>query len=365
MSPRSCASGRVEAVLGLAAWAGVASAGTPLQDKIYSDDFDGFPVLVCDADLPSDSSDAMQYAAALELCRTTTEQGADWGVISAALSLSSGSGLPAPQSRALRPAFGSGNAPRAGSTMVVLSSGSAAAPDQVNPGFSAFEPGFDTGTTSTAPADWLAANGGTAPTAPGCPSLFNATTRDSAMLTLRLRVPGNARSFSLSANFFGADYDEYVCGAFNDGFVALLDSHFDGTPANPADKNLATYTAPNSNRYPLGVNLARDNTGLFTQCMNGTTGCENGNLDANTACTGIEGLVGTGMGEPGSFGCNANSLVGGATGWLVIRGNVVPGETIQLRLALWDTADAAFDSLILLDRFQWSSVTVMPGTTLD
>jgi hypothetical protein len=37
-------------------------------------------------------------------------------------------------------------------------------------------------------------------------------------------------------------------------------------------------------------------------------------------------------------------LVSGGTDWLDLRGNVVPGEIITLRFAIWDTFDGLVDS---------------------
>jgi hypothetical protein len=316
---------------------------------------------ICDSGLPSSSSDAMQYAAAMELCQTTTEAGTTPGLISAALTLPSGSGAPAAVSRAILGAFGTNNLPAAGAAMVVLSTGSAAATGQ--PGFVPFEPGEDTGTSSAAPSDWLAANGGVFPVLANCPPAISTTAFNPVMLTLRIRVPMDAQSFSVSTKFFAADFPEYVCSSYNDVFVALLDSSFAGTPPNPADKNLATYVSPGATRYPLGVNLAVGNTGLFTQCINGATGCGGGAISGSiSSCVSTSGLVGTGMDTPAPGSCGPNSLAGGGTDWLVMRGNVVPGEIIQLRFALWDTGDGTSDSVILLDNFQWSSDVVTPGT---
>ena len=185
------------------------------------------------------------------------------------------------------------------------------------------------------------------------------------MLTLRIRVPSYAHSFRLSAKFFSADFPEYVGSTYNDMFVALLDSTYSGNPANPADKNLAVYIATNSDRYPIGVNLALGNTGLFTDCMNGALGCAGGTSGNINTCTGTSSLAGTGFDSADPGNCNPNSLVGGCTGWLTIRGNVVPGEIIRLRLAIWDTGDGLSDSLVLLDNFAWSAEIATPGTTLE
>lgn len=324
-------------------------------------------LLGCDVGLASNSSNPLDYAKAMDLCETTTEEGTNSGVISAALTLASGTGTPAIASRAIRTSFGNNNFPRAGTSFVVLSTGAAAAPGQVNPSYTAFQPGLNTGTSSAAPADWLAANNGTFPNAPGCPAPAGGTTVwNPVMLTLKMRVPTYAHSFKLSAKFFSSEFPEWVCSPYNDFFVALLDSAYNGTPANPADKNLAVYITPNSNRYPLGVNLASGNTGLFNDCVNGSTGCEPGGVAGTiSTCSGTSGLAGTGFDLAASGKCNANSLVGGATAWLSIRGNVVPGEIITLRFAIWDTSDGTFDSLVLLDNFAWSAETATPGTTLE
>jgi putative metal-binding protein len=331
------------------------------------------PSGICDGGLPSTSSDPRQYAAALDLCRTTRETGRGWGLIRAGLALTSGAGTPAAQSRSIRSAFGSGNFPQAGAAMAVLSTGAAAAVGQTNPAYAAFQVGVDTGTQSTPPGDWLAANGGAFPNAPGCPEpIDSATAHNPVMLTLRVRVPSNARSFRVASSFLSSEYPEWVCSPFNDFFVALLDSTFAGPPANPSDKNLALYASPFGD-YPVGVNLASGNTGLFTQCLNGAIGCADGAVAGTiSTCADTSGLAGTGMdvanppgidGQPGW--CGSNNFLGGGTDWLGIQGNVVPGETLELRLGLWDTGDGLYDSVLLLDAFQWSLDLVQPGAFRD
>ena len=44
---------------------------------------------------------------------------------------------------------------------------------------------------------------------------------------------------------------------------------------------------------------------------------------------------------------------GGATTWLTTDAPVVPGETIQLELMLFDVSDGILDSVVLLDNFRW------------
>jgi hypothetical protein len=328
----------------------------------------------CDDGLASDSSNGMHYARAIDLCQTATDEDRRWGVISARLRLADGSGTPAVESRSIRTDFGGADV-QFGEAMAVLSTGRAADRTDTAPNYFAFQPGRATGTASDAPDDWLIANGGAFPNAPGCPESADTAANDPVMLELTIRVPSNAASFSMGANFFSSEYPEWVCSPFNDMFVVLLDSLWDGDPANPADKNLAIYESPGGDLYPVGVNLAFGDTGLFRQCENGDTGCAGLAVDGTTqSCDAINELIGSGFdvkkpssaNGPGTPGwCGDNDLTGGGTGWLETRGNVVGGEVITLRIAIWDSTDQAYDSVVLLDNFQWSVQASEPGTSID
>ena len=335
------------------------------------DDCDGNidnTVVACDTGLISNSSAALDYAKAMDLCTETTEASRRWGVISATLSLASGMGAPDARGFSIRPEFGPGTLPQGGASMSLLSRGAAAAVGQQSPAHVDFETSLMHNTSSAFPADWLAANGGMLPNAPGCPAINAASmAEDSVMLTLRIRVPSNAKSFSFASNFFSAEFPEWVCSPYNDFFVALLNSTWAGTPANPTDKNLAFYRQPTTmNVYPVGVNLGFGDTGLFTQCVNGSTGCSFSAVAGTiSTCTGVGQLIGTGLDAASAGNCDANSRQGGATGWLQTSGNVVGGEVITLRLAIWDTSDHVLDSLVALDNFQWSVDVTDPGTIPD
>ena len=164
------------------------------------------------------------------------------------------------------------------------------------------------------------------------------------MLTLDIKAPANANSFSFNVYFFSADYSAYVCTNFNDFFVALLDSAYSTDNPdfeNPFDKNLAV----DENGNPVGANLVM--SGLFTVCK-----LPDGEItDNNKYCEGDEPLAGTGYESHG------------ATGWLTVKGNIVPGEEFKLRLAIWDSADHILDSLVLLDNWKWHKENIKPGTS--
>ena len=351
----------------------------------------------CDQGLASNSASAIDFAKAIDLCQMTVEipplKDKKWGVISAGLLKADGSANPAPASHAIRPGFGSSIVPKKGAQIAVLSTGAAADVADKSPAYVSFQAQVtnscllsgtcpnDTGTKSKYPADWLQANGGNLPNAPGCPDPDPLNDDDPAnpaknpmMLKVRVRVPTNAKSFSVATYFLSAEYPEWVCSPYNDFFVALIDSAFAPAPGeqpNPNDKNLASYASPQNKVYPVGVNLAFGDTGLFSVCKNGQTGCANGaTLGATSKCVSNAELAGTGfelvnpaptfVNDVGY--CGSNNQLGGGTGWLVTTGNVKPGETIELRFAVWDTNDPWYDSVVLLDAFQWSLQATQPGT---
>ncbi len=333
------------------------------------DDCDGMvdnTTAVCDMGLVSGSPNAADYAKAMEICQTATEVSRRWGLIDARFSLTNGMGTPAVEARSIRPIFGTGLMPLAGTSFTLLSSGNAASPGQTNPSHVDFTTSAEHDLSAPFPADWLQAQSppGQLPNAMGCPAINGGTAaEDPVMLTLRIRAPSNARSFSFSSNFYSAEYPEWVCSPYNDFFVVLLDSTWAGNPANPADKNLAFYRNPAGVIYPVGVNLAHGNTGLFTQCVNGRTGCL-GTPGTISTCQSTSQLAGTGFDRSAVGSCDSNSLQGGGTGWLTTSGNVQGGEIITLRIAIWDTSDQRLDSLVVLDNFQWSVDTSDPGTVI-
>lgn len=349
---------------------GVNSGAFDAAGNNFDDDCNGVvddqPAL-CDSGLSSASLNAMDYAKAIDLCQTATMTEKKWGVISATLTLADGTGVPATPAQSIRPRFGPGVLPKAGASLALLSTGHAAAMGDTNPSFQDFQDVDEPGNNrqSAFPMDFYQANGNSLPNAPGCPPPMGAQAMDPVMLTLTIRVPSNAKSFKLATNFFSSEFPEYTCSPFNDFFVVLLDSTYAGTPANPADKNLAFYSG-NGMKYPVGVNLASGNTGLFTQCVNGRTGCiplvaTAGNI---STCMGTDQLMGTGFDRASPGACDANSLQGGGTGWLETTGNVTPGEIMKLRIAIWDTSDHILDSIAVIDNFKWDVDVAQPGTVI-
>jgi hypothetical protein len=314
----------------------------------------------CDSALASDTAVPMDFARAIDLCQQSNGVG-HWGVVSARFLKADGTGSPLADQHAIRPSWGATSV-QLGNQLAVLSTANAATPSQSNPDYSPFQSTI-LGTSSNFPPDWFLAHNSELPNAPGCPPPLAGGAHDPIELELKIRVPTNAESFSLKTNFMSAEFPEYVCTEYNDFFVVLLDSTFAGTPANPTDKNLAFYKDATDQIYPVGVNLANGNTGLFTVCKNGTTGCTDVYESSINTCTSNADLVGTGF-DLADPGCDGNDQVGGGTGWLTTSGNVVPGEQITLRIAIWDTSDGQYDSAALIDAFQWSLDPSDPGTII-
>ena len=338
-----------------------------VDGNTVDDDCDGTvdnPLPPCDAGLASNTNDELDYARAIDLCQFTDEvpddpEDAVWGVIEGEFTLAGGSGVPSANSRSLRDGFGNNIDNRFGDRLAVLSTGRAADnAGDTNPGWQPFQTGQAMGTQSVLPTDWYVLNGNDVPNAPGCPGPLNSTAFNPVSLRLMLRVPTNANSFSVDMFFFSAEYPEYVCTEFNDFFVTLVDS----TDANnPDDLNIAIYD-DGVDTWPLGVNILSAANGLFTACSDGTIS-QCGTPENYTGCTSNADLDGTGFDIDGQtqFTCDYGGEAGGGTGWLAMSGNVTPGEIMEIRFIIWDSSDELFDSLVLLDNWQWSVQASEPG----
>lgn len=207
---------------------------------------------------------------------------------------------------AVSPSWGLEIAPLQGLTLAALSNGRARTP--VMPGYVYPNSGTSFGLGGTLPIE--------PPTSASCPA---GTPRDLLELRIVLTLPPGAGGFSFDHNFMAIDYPEYVCSQFNDGFVALVESPTLGT-----------------------VNVALDSVG------NPTT--------LNSAL--FRAGVGTELGSGPIDGTGYET--GGATMWNTASVPGFPGETVTLRLFIFDGSDNNFDSLVLLDNFQWLAPATEP-----
>jgi len=292
----------------------------------------------CDSGLALASGQAGDFAKALELCKTTaanaTGAAKTWGVISSALVQADGASAPNALSYGILSQFGTSNLPQKGARMAAFSSGTARAPSDTgwfNPnGQSSAQQGFNAGKSCAYPT-------GFPKNKVGCANPVGLA-NDSAGLVMSIRVPTNASSFTYRFDFFTSEYPEYVCTAYNDSYVALLQSAF--LPANPASNSKNISFDANSN--PVNVNI-----GFFTVVSG-----------PQLAATGFDGLC---KDVKSPF---ALQTCGGGTGWLQTSAPVVPGETIKMQFAIWDASDHIWDSIVLVDDWVWSGSPATISTSV-
>jgi Putative metal-binding motif len=230
-----------------------------------------------------------------------------------------------PQSRAISGAFGP-NQPLEGSRQILLSTGRADT--------GSHDPGTDFGNSFANP-DLTATQGCGAGDPPN-------TVFDYTEIQLKIKVPTNAFGFSYQFQFFSSEYPTFHCSAFNDSFVALLDSN----------------AFPNTNvSFDANGDVVSVNNGFFQVC---TINDQGNNCLTNPDPQTI--VDGTG------FNLNnndflASSIGAGATLPLVTTvPTVEPGEEITLRFIISDQGDGNLDSTVRIDNFVWLAVGCDPLT---
>jgi hypothetical protein len=300
----------------------------------------------CDRALPPDG-DAPAAARALGICRRTQGdargRARTWGLISAAYVFPDGTSgslwpddcgtvgdPPNPLSHGIVSSFGLNVHPRQGAAMAVLSSGVAAPGRRQDPAFGVSPDGARTCTRSRMPEGFPASSYTTCGDLPLPPQPMPSA-NDAIALELVIRVPTNALALAFDFDLYTFEYRDYVCGKFNDAFVALLRS------GGPADHNIAFDSQGN----PVSVNNA-----FVEVCAPWTYGGVKGGAPFTRAFP-----CGLGARELEGTGFEGHA----ATGWLQTQAPVTPGEEITLRFAIWDAGDEVLDSTVLLDHFRWQA----------
>ncbi|MGH7327743.1 MAG: choice-of-anchor L domain-containing protein, partial [Polyangiaceae bacterium] len=193
---------------------------------------------------------------------------------------------------------------------------------------------------------------------PGPGGGFGNATNDVIDVSITLKAPANAQGVAFDFDFYSGEWPDFVCSAFNDSFIAFLNSSaFNGGKAD----NMSF----DSKNNPVSVN-----NGFFDRCTAGADlGCSGNTLPDKSVCAGGEAeLKGTGFYDfAGNYGsCNGGvgtTSSGGATGWLTSQAPVKGGETITLDFMIWNTGDEAYDSSVLLDNLTWVPGPVTTGTS--
>ena len=301
----------------------------------------------CQGGLVLTSTTALDFAKALDLCRTTvsgaTGKEKRWGVISASLETTDGVGKPLPYQYGLQQTWGVLK-PREGGVMAALSTGSARTPGQpqyIKPlALSAGATG--TGNENVAPPGWPQ-------NTTGCPNPTagkRGKALDPVVLRLKLRVPTNAKSFTYDFDFYTSEYIDYVCTEFNDTFIALLKTK---APLDPKNNGNISFDKTGS---PVNVN-----SGFFEVCEPGKA--------AHPPATGKTFTCALGRAELSGTGYEGDGPQDGATSWLRTKATVVPGEEMEIAFMIWNTSDHQLQSAVLLDNWQWGADPTTGGPETD
>lgn len=269
----------------------------------------------CDMGLPMDSSDPMDGARAIELCKTAPNP-KDYGVVSAQWVRANGIPATVNVHMGILPDFGPNVSTRAGESMLAISSG--AARDETDPGFCSHSCSYN-GAGTPPP--------GFPQDVPGCSGGTNIN--DDVGLEVTLRAPTNATGYKFNFRFYSNEYPEWVCTTYNDQYITLVNP----APMGSINGNISFDSMNN----PVSVNVA-----FFDVCQ----GCPAGTNE----------LLGTGF-----------ATSEGGTSWLQTSAPIGGGETFTIRYAIWDTGDTAYDSTTLIDNFEWiaNGGTVAVGTIPD
>ena len=316
--------------------------GARMVDENCNDQIDE-AIPLCDTGLTLSDTDPMSAAMAMDICDQATAGGNDYGVLEAYWGHADGTQAAASQlpQFGIQHDFGANVSVQQGEAMLLLSSGFARLPGQPNAAVnnSASAQGF---APLTPPA-------GFPQNVPGCDG--GQDIYDDIALNLRLRAPTNATGFKYRFKFYSFEFAEYVCTTFNDQYIALVSP----PPMGSINGNVTF----DSNNNPVSVNLAFfdvcdpvANNDFAQFCF---MGCP---APPNPYCPlGPAELMGTGFED--AFGSMAEDA--GGTSWLETTVPMAGGEEFDLRLAIWDTGDNAYDSSVLLDGFAWIAT---PGTTI-
>lgn len=293
----------------------------------------------CDMGLGLDDVDPMSGAKAIDLCQTATPGDKKWGVLAANYVRADGVVTNPGLQAGLLDSFGPNVNVQKGERMLGVSSGYARLPGQSGAcgGFSCSQVG-----------------GGTPPNGfpqdvPGCEG--ETEINDDVALEVQLRAPTNATGYKFFFKFYSFEFPEYVCTAYNDQFIALVNP----APVGAINGNVSF----DSNSNPVSVNIA-----FFDACDPAGIGnyasvCGGCQTPPNPYCpSGTDQLQGNGF--DGSWFQDA-----GGTSWLQTTAPILPGEEFSVRFTIWDTGDSAWDSTALVDGFQWianGGTTVVVGT---
>ncbi len=268
----------------------------------------------CDDDLALGDVLSASAAAAVDVCRSVTQDARSWGLVTAKYVTANGMQIGPGNQAGLEATFGTQVAPQQGERMLLLSTGRARTPTQTN---ACGSNSCNNDRSGTAPAEF--------PTPiSGCPVVKGI--HDDIAFEMKLRAPSNATGFRFSYRYW-AFATPGECSAYMDEFIALV------TPPPQGSSN---------------GNITLDSTGTPISPKSG--------LFSGSSAP----LQGTGFDT-----WTIASDPGGATSWLTSSAPVKGGAEVTVRFAIWDGGDPVMDSSVLIDDFEWLTESgVQVGTAV-
>ncbi|MBK8251422.1 MAG: putative metal-binding motif-containing protein [Polyangiaceae bacterium] len=288
----------------------------------------------CDDNLALDSTDPMDAARAIELCKLATND-SNWGLVKAEWKMPSGEPLEMADpsvyhiGHGIVSDFGPNVLPKAGKSMLLLSSGTARRPTDA--GYQSPE-GAERGYANQYPLGHPAET-------PPCPQQNIGAAFDGVALEVTLRLPPNAQSVYFRNNFYSWEMPNRLCTQYNDSFVCTATYNDNGVNIKDC-------------LYDHFNNLFMVNTVQFRACDCGGPELCSFAMQTYDCQFGVEPLLGTGFETAGG--------PHGATGWLNATVPGMPGEELTLRFSVYDVSDGKGTSTGILDGFHWAGAKEGP-----
>jgi hypothetical protein len=154
---------------------------------------------------------------------------------------------------------------------------------------------------------------------------------DTQQLIIEFTAPTNAVGFSFDFVYLSSEYPEWVDEGFNDTFYAILDRPSTGEHINISLDDYGAEIEVDNAFFQDPPTTSLDGTGYSDTCTN----------------------------EDFSV-----TICGSSTGWLRTAWTIDPGEEFTLTFSIHDEGDGIYDSVVILDNFQWSIDAVDPGTII-
>lgn len=205
---------------------------------------------------------------------------------------------------------------------------------------------------------------------PDCGSLIGSSAlpslegRDYNELRLTLRVPSNVHGAALDFSLFTAEFNQFWNTGYNDVFLAIVTTK-DIDAQNVARDPFGLAISVNSGFMQVCPKLASapsvQNPVALKNCV-GVDGDPAANVIGSLAGITYDGHLAGAKDDLFTFTGSQVFVFGASTGWLESSFAVEPGETITVRLIIFDMMDETVDTGVVIDNFHWKKTAPSPAS---